>query len=90
MKYIQTRFCRGFFTLVKQIDLNAFLNEDEQERFLNLRTAAEENPLSDEDYEWYEEVLHRIKEESDLIEPEMTSYEVEEWEEDEDENDVAR
>lgn len=90
MKYIQTIFCRGFFTLEKQIDLNAFLNEDEQERFFNLRTAAEENPLSNEDYEWYEEVLHRIKEESDFIEPKITSYEVEEWEEYEEENDVVR
>lgn len=42
--------------------------------------------MSDEDFEWYEDVLNRIKEESDFVESEIVSYEVDDWEEYDDEN----
>lgn len=86
MKYIQTKFCKGTFILEKHINLDNFLNEDgEQKRFYNLKNT-DENEMSDEDFEWYEEVLNRIKEESDFVESEVVSYEVDDWEEYEDEN----
>jgi len=85
MKYIQTKFCKGTFILVKDIDLNNFLSEDEQERFSNLKNT-DEYKMSDEDFNWYEDVLNRIKEESDFVESEVISYEVDDWEEYEDEN----
>jgi len=85
MKYIQTKFCRGTFILEKYINLDNFLNADEQKRFYDLKNTNK-NKMSDEDFEWYENVLNRIKEESDFIESEMVSYEVDDWEEYEDEN----
>ena len=42
--------------------------------------------MSDEDFDWYEDVLNRIKEESDFVESEVVSYEVDDWEEYDDEN----
>lgn len=36
MKYIMNKYCRGTFTLLKTIDLNEFLNQDEQKNLLNL------------------------------------------------------
>ena len=85
MKYIQIKFCRGTFILEKHINLDNFLNEDEQKRFYDLKNTGE-NKMSDEDFKWYEDVLNRIKEESNFIESEMPSYEVDEWDEYEDEN----
>ena len=85
MKYIQIKFCRGTFILEKHINLNNFLNEDEQKRFYDLKNTGE-NKMSDEDFKWYEDVLNRIKEESNFVESEMPSYEVDEWDEYEDEN----
>ena len=85
MKYIQTKFCKGTFILEKHINLDNFLNEDEQKRFYDLKNTGE-NKMSDEDFKWYEDVLNRIKEESNFIESEMPSYEVDEWDEYEDEN----
>ena len=85
MKYIQTKFCKGTFILEKQINLNNFLNEDEQKRFYNLRNTNK-NEISDEDFDWYEDILNRIEEESDFAESELVSYEVDDWEEYEDEN----
>lgn len=85
MKYIQFKFCRGTFILEKHINLNNFLNEDEQKRFYDLKNTGE-NEMSDEDFKWYEDVLNRIKEESNFVESEMPSYEVDEWDEYEDEN----
>ena len=85
MKYIQTKFCKGTFTLIKRINLDNFLNQDEQEKFYDLK-RTDENEMSDEDFEWYEDVLNRIKEESDFVESEVASYEVDDWEEYEDEN----
>ena len=85
MKYIQTKFCKGTFILEKHIYLDNFLNEDEQKRFYNLKNT-DKNKMSDEDFEWYEEVLNRIKEESKFIESEVVSYEVDDWEEYDDEN----
>ena len=85
MKYIQTKICKGTFILEKHINLNNFLNEDEQKRFYDLKNTCE-NKMSDEDFEWYEDVLNRIKEESDFVESEMVSYEVDDWEEYDDEN----
>ena len=85
MKYIQTKFCKGTFILEKQINLDNFLNKDEQKRFYNLKNTSE-NEMSDEDFEWYEDVLNRIKEESDFIESEIVSYEVDDWDEYDDEN----
>ena len=85
MKYIQIKFCKGTFILEKCINLNNFLNEDEQERFYNLKNTNE-NEMSDEDFNWYEDVLNRIKEESDFVESEIASYDVDDWEEYESEN----
>ena len=85
MKYIQTKFCRGTFILEKHINLNNFLNEDEQKRFYNLKNTNE-NEMSDEDFDWYEDVLNKIEEESDFIDGEVVSYEVDDWYEDDDEN----
>lgn len=85
MKYIQTKFCKGTFILEKRINLNNFLTQHEQERFYYLRNI-DENEMSDEDFDWYEDVLNRIKEESDFVESEVISYEVDDWEEYEDEN----
>lgn len=85
MRYIQIKFCRGTFILEKHINLNNFLNEDEQKRFYDLKNTGE-NEMSDEDFKWYEDVLNRIKEESNFVESEMSSYEVDEWDEYEDEN----
>ena len=42
--------------------------------------------MSDKDFEWYKNVLNRIKEKSDFVESEVVSYEVDDWEEYEDEN----
>ncbi len=44
--------------------------------------------MSDEDFEWYEDVLNQIKEESGFVESEVVSYEVDDWEEYDDENRV--
>ena len=85
MKYIQTKFCKGTFILEKHINLNNFLNQDEQKRFYDLKNTNE-NKMSDEDFEWYEDVLNRIKEESNFVESEIVSYEVDDWEEYDDEN----
>ena len=83
MKYIQIKFCEGAFTLRKDINLDNFLNQDEQKRFYNLKNT-DENEMSNEDFNWYEDVLNRIEEESDFIESEVVSYEVDDWEEYED------
>lgn len=85
MKYIQTRFCKGTFILVKDINLDNFLNQDEQKRFYDLKNT-DKNKMSNEDFDWYEDVLNRIKEESDFVESEITSYEIDDWEEYDDEN----
>ena len=87
MKYIQIKFCKGTFILEKHINLDNFLNKNEQERFRDLK-YTDENKISDEDFEWYKDVLNRIEEESDFIESEVVSYEVDDWEEYEDENDL--
>ena len=88
MKYIQTKFCRGSFIIEKQIDLDNFLNKDEQKRFYNLRQAGESN-MSEEDFNWYEDVLNRIQEESDCISninAKVVDYDIDDWAEYEDEN----
>jgi len=85
MKYIQTKFCKGTFILEKRINLDNFLTQHEQERFYYLKNTNE-NKMSDEDFDWYENVLNRIKEESDFIESEVVSYEVDDWEEYDNEN----
>ena len=85
MKYIQTKFCKGNFILEKHINLDNFLNEDEQKRFYDLKNT-DVNKMSDKDFEWYKDVLNRIKEESVFIESKVVSYEVDDWEEYEDEN----
>jgi len=85
MKYIQTKFCKGSFILNKQIDLDNFLNKDEQEKFYELKNT-DENEMSEDDFNWFEDVLNRIKEESDFVESEIVSYEVDDWEEYDDEN----
>ena len=85
MKYIQTKFCKGTFILEKRINLDNFLNQDEQEKFYDLKNTNE-NEMSDEDFEWYEDVLKRITEESDFVESKVVSYEVDDWEEYDDEN----
>ena len=46
--------------------------------------------MSDEDFEWYEDTLNRIKEESDFVESEVVSYEVDDWEEYDDENYIVQ
>ena len=80
MKYIQTKFCKGTFILKRCINLNNFLNEDEQVKFHDLKNTSE-NEMSDEDFEWYEDVLNKIKEEPNFVESEIVSYEVDDWEE---------
>lgn len=85
MKYIQTKFCKGTFILERRINLDNFLNQYEQIRFYNLQNT-DKDEMSDEDFEWYEDVLNRIKEESDFVESEVVSYEVDDWEEYDDEN----
>ena len=85
MKYIQAKFCNGTFILEKHINLDNFLNEDEQKRFYDLKNTGE-NEMSDEDFNWYEDVLNRIKEESDFVDGEVVSYEVDDWEEYDNEN----
>lgn len=86
MKYIQTKFCKGAFILKKCINLDNFLDQDEQEKFYFLKNFINENEMSDEDFDWYEDVLNRIKKESDSVESEIVSYEVDDWEEYDDEN----
>ena len=86
MIYIRTKFCKGTFILEKHINLNNFLNQDEQKKFFELKERREEEALSEEEFEWYENVLNRIKEESNSIEAEVVSYDVDDWEEYEDEN----
>lgn len=85
MEYIQIKFCKGTFVLEKHINLDNFLNEDEQRRFYDLKNT-DEKEMSDKDFEWYEDVLNKIKEESDFIESEVVSYDVDDWEEDDNEN----
>jgi len=86
MKYIQTKFCKGTFILERHINLDNFLNEDEQKRFYDLKNTNE-NEMSSEDFDWYEDVLNRIKEESNFAESEeIVSYDVDDWEEYDDEN----
>ena len=89
MEYIQTKFCKGTFILEKHINLNNFLNQDEQKRFYDLKNT-DENEMSDKDFEWYEDTLNRIKEESDFVGSEVVSYEVDDWEEYEDENQIIK
>lgn len=84
MKYIQTKFCKGSFIIEKHIDLDDFLNQDEQEKFCQLR--EERDSLSKTDYKWCLEILNRIEEESVFVESEVVSYEVDDWEEYEDAN----
>ena len=85
MIYIQTKFCKGTFILEKHINLDNFLNQDEQKKFLDLKNT-DENEMSEEEFNWYEEVLNKIKEESEFIENQIVSYDVDDWEEYEDEN----
>ena len=87
MKYIQTKFCTGTFILEKHINLNNFLNENEQKRFYDLRNV-DKNEIPDEDLKWYKDIINRIKEESDFIESEIVSYDVDDWEEYEEENQI--
>ena len=89
MKYIQTKFCKGTFILERHINLDNFLNEDEQKKFYNLKNTGE-NEMSDEDFEWYENILNKIKEELDFVPTEIVSYEVDDWEEYEDENQIIK
>ena len=86
MIYVQTKFCKGTFILEKHINLNNFLNQNEKKKFFELKERREEEALSEEEFEWYEDVLNRIKEESNSIEAEVVSYEVDDWEEYDDEN----
>ena len=85
MIYIQTKFCKGTFILEKHINLDNFLNQDEQKKFLDLKNT-DENEMSEEEFNWYEEVLNKIKEESEFIENQVVAYDVDDWEEYEDEN----
>ena len=85
MIYIQTKFCKGTFILEKHINLDNFLNQDEQKKFLDLKNT-DENEMSEEEFNWYEEVLNKIKEESEFIENQVVSYDVDDWEEYDDEN----
>ena len=87
MEYIQTKFCKGTFILEKHINLNNFLNQDEQKKFLDLKNT-DENEMSEEEFNWYEDVLNRIKEESGFIEGQVVSYDVDDWEEYDDENQI--
>ena len=85
MKYIQTKFCKGTFILEKRINLDNFLNQDEQEKFYDLK-KTDKNEMFNEDSDWYEDVLNRIKEESNFVPLEIASYEVVDWKEYENEN----
>lgn len=85
MEYIQVKFCKGTFILKKNINLDNILNKNEQKRFYDLKST---NKISNEDIEWYEDVLNRIEEESDFVESEMVSYEVDDWDEYDDENKI--
>ena len=85
MEYIQTKFCKGTFILENHINLDNFLNQDEQEKFYDLKNT-DEKEMSDKDFNWYEDVLNRIKEESDFVESKIVSYEVDDQEEYDDEN----
>lgn len=87
MIYIQTKFCKGTFILEKHINLNNFLNQDEQKKFLDLKNTNE-NEMSEEEFNWYEEILNKIKEESEFIESQIVSYDVDDWEEYDDENQI--
>ena len=88
MKYIQTKFCKGSFIIEKHIDLDDFLNQDEQEKFCQLREKRDS--LSKTDYKWCLEILNKIEEESVFVESEVVSYEVDDWEEYEDANHLVR
>lgn len=88
MKYIQTKYCSGTFILENYINLDTFLNEDEQKRFYDLRNT-DKNEISDEDSEWYKNVLNKIKTELRFVEPEIVSYDVDDWEEYEEENRIV-
>ena len=85
MKYIQTKFCKGTFILEKHINLNNFLNQDEQEKFYYLKNS-DQNEMSDEDFGWYEDILNKIREESESIESKIVHYEVDDWNEYDDGN----
>ena len=87
MIYIKTKFCKGTFILEKHINLNNFLNQDEQKKFLDLKNTNE-NEMSEEEFNWYEEILNKIKEESEFIESQIVSYDVDDWEEYDDENQI--
>ncbi len=87
MTYIQTKFCKGTFILEKHINLDDFLNQDEQKKFLALK-YTNESEMSEEEFNWYEDVLNRIKEESGFIEGQVVSYDVDDWEEYDDENQI--
>lgn len=87
MIYVQIKFCKGTFILEKHINLDDFLNQDEQKKFLDLKNT-DKNEMSEEEFNWYEEVLNRIKEESEFIEDQVVSYDVDDWEEYEDENQI--
>ena len=87
MIYIQTKFCKGTFILEKHINLDNFLNQDEQKKFLNLKNTNE-NEMSEEEFNWYEEILNKIKEESEFIESQIVSYDVDDWKEYDDENQI--
>jgi len=87
MIYVQIKFCKGTFILEKHINLDDFLNQDEQKKFLDLKNTGE-NEMSEEEFNWYKEVLNRIKEESEFIEDQVVSYDVDDWEEYEDENQI--
>lgn len=89
MEYIQTKFCKGTFILETHINLDNFLNQDEQKRFYDLK-YIDENEMSDEDCDWYEDTLNRIKEESDFIESEVVGYKVDDWETYDDENQIIK
>ena len=85
MKYIQTKFCKGTFILEKHINLNNFLNQDEKEKFYYLKNS-DQNEMSDEDFGWYEDILNKIREESESIESKIVHYEVDDWNEYDDGN----
>ena len=79
MKYIKTKFCKGTFIIEVKVNLNNFLNQDEQKRFYDLKNI-DENKMSDEDFKWYEDVLNKIEEESEFAESELVSYVVDDLE----------
>lgn len=88
MEYIQTKFCKGTFTLVKHINLDNFLSQDEQKRLYDLKNTNEDK-MSDEDFKWYEDVLTQIQDESEFIKSEVVSFDVDDWEEYDDENYIS-